>query len=212
MKQKDERMLLMKTNTNKLLAVVLCAIMAFGAAIPAFAAAQPEVEPTWQNTVKSVTPVADEPYVKIKLSAEGYKIEECRLPQQYDVVLKDGTTVGAQITAEPSHFAPLEIYENFFEVETPDGTVTLYAGVTISQTDAKTAYFSVGQYTLQGSVGKDGVPVAGSRVYEFPIFMEEFDAEVDEGSFFTRILHFFYSIYQKAERWVVYHIGKLFNK
>ena len=202
----------MKTTNKKMISLLLCAILAFGAVIPAFTAAQPEAEPTWQNTIESVTPVGDGPYVKVKLSAEGYKIEECRLPQQYDIVFNNGTTAGAQITAEPSHFAPLEIYENFFDVETPEGTVTLYAGITISQTDAKTAYFSVGQYILQGSVGEDGIPVAGSTVYEFPIFIEEFDAEVDEGSFFTRILHFFYSVYQKIERWIVYHFGKLFNK
>ena len=200
----------MKT-TTKLLSILLCAVMAFGAVLPAFAAAQPEAEPTWQNTIESVTPVGDEPFVKIRLSAEGYKIEECRLPQQYDVVFKDGTSVSAQITAEPSHFAPLEIYENFFDVETPEGTVTLYAGITISQTDAEVAYFSVGQYVLQGSVGEDGIPVAGSMAYEFPIFVEEFESEVDEGNLFTRILYFFYSVYQKIESWIVYHFGKLFN-
>ena len=202
----------MKTISKKLLSILLCATMGFGAAIPAFAAAQPKVEPTWQNTIDSVTPVGDAPYVKIKLTAEGYKIEECKLPQQYDVVFKDGTTASAQITAEPSHFAPLEIYENYFDVETPEGTVTLYAGVTISKTNAKEAYFSVGQYVLDGSLGEDGVPVAGSSVYEFPILTETFEADVDEGNLFTRILHFFYSVYQKIERWVVYHFGKLFNK
>ena len=202
----------MKTKTKRLLSILLCATMGFGAAFPAFAAVQPEVEPTWQNTIESVTPVGDAPYVKISLSAEGYKIEECRLPQQYDVVFKDGTSVRATISAEPSHFAPLQIYENYFDVETPEGTVTLYAGVTISQTDASKAYFSVGQYVLQGSVGDDGVPAAGSRVYEFPIFTEEFDSDIDEGNLMTRVLHFFYSIYQKIENWIVYHFGKLFNK
>ena len=202
----------MKTTSKKLLSILLCATMGFGAVIPAFTAAQPEVEPTWQNTIESVTPVDDEPYVKIKLSAEGYKIEECKLPQQYDVVFKDGTSVSAQITAEPSHFAPLEIYENYFDVETPEGTVTLYTGVTISKTNAKEAYFSVGQYVLDGSSDEDGIPVAGSSVYEFPILTETFEADVDEGNLFTRILHFFYSIYQKIERWIVYHFGKLFNK
>ena len=202
----------MKTKTKKLLSILLCVIMAFGAAIPAFAAAQPKVEPTWQNTIESVTPVGDGPYAKIKLTAEGYKIEECRLPQQYDVIFKDGTSTSVQIASEPSHFAPLVVYENFFDVETPEGTITLYAGVNVTQHDAKEAYFSVGQYVLDGSLGDDGEPVAGSMVYEFPILTETFEAEVDEGNLFTRILHFFYSLYQKIESWIVYHFGKLFNK
>ena len=202
----------MKRTNKKLISLLLCVVMAFGAAIPVFAEEQPKTEPTWQNTIASVTPVGDAPYVKVKLSAEGYKIEECKLPQQYDVVFKDGTSTSVQISTEPSHFAPFVVYENFFDVETPDGTVTLYAGVRVTQHDAKEAYFSVGQYVLDGSLGEDGEPVAGSMVYEFPIVTETFDAEVDEGNIITRVLYFFYSVYQKIESWITYHFGKLFNK
>ncbi|MBQ6065547.1 MAG: hypothetical protein IJK89_01875 [Clostridia bacterium] len=198
----------MKTNAKKHLSVLLCAVMVFGAALPAFAAGQTEVKPTWQNTVESVTPVGDAPCVKIKLSAEGYKIEECKLPQRYDVVFKDGTSVSAQIPAEPSHFAPLACCEYFFDVETPEGPITLYAAAAFSGVGEKKVVFSVGQYVLDGSLGNDGVPVAGSRVYEFPILEEPCEPEVDEGGFLTKILYFFYSIYQKIESWIVYHFGK----
>ncbi len=198
----------MKTTQGKLLSLLLCAVMAFGAAIPAFAAGQAEVVPTWQNTIASVTPVGDGPQVKIKLTAEGYKITECRLPQRYDVVFKNGSSAVGQISTEPSHFAPLQVYENFFDVETPDGTITLYAKVMFPGVGAKELNFSVGQYILDGSLGDDGLPVAGSRVYEFPIIEEPCEPEIDEGSFITRILYFFYSAYLKIENWIAYHFGK----
>ncbi len=193
--------------TKKLLSLLLCAVMAFGAVVPAFAAEQARVEPTWQNTIESVTPVGDAPSVKIRLTPEGYVIDTCRLPQQYDVVFKNGTSVSAQITGEPSHFAPL-VYENFFDVETPEGTVTLYARVMFPGVGTKEINFSVGQYVLQGSLDSDGVPVAGSSVYEFPIIEEPCEPEIDEGSFIVRILYFFYSIYQKIANWFSYHFGK----
>ena len=198
----------MKGNYKKLISLLLCSIMAFGAVLPAFAAGRTEVKPTWQDTIDSVTPVGDEPFVKLELTAEGYKITECRLPQQYDIVFKDGTKKRARIADEPSHFAPLEVYENYFDVETPEGTVTLYAKVMLPGFGAKEAYFSVGQYMLDGSLGDDGIPVAGSMVYEFPIIEEPCEAEIDEGGFITKILFFLYSLYHKIESWIVYHFSK----
>lgn len=199
----------MRSGFRRLFSVLLCFVLLTGAVSPAFAADLPEVEPTWQNTIKSVTPVGDGPDVKIKLTYEGYKITECRLPSQYDIVFKDGAKTSARISEEPSHFAPGNIYENFFDVETPDGTVTLFSRVIFAGSDVTEMYFSVGQYILQGALGDDGVPVAGSSVYEFPIFEEACEPEVDDANFFVRIVHFFYSLYLKAERWVVTH---LFNK
>lgn len=193
----------MKITTKKLLSLFLCAMLAFGAVLPAFAAEQSQVGPTWQNTLESVTPVGEGPYVKIRLTPGGYKIEECRLPQRYDVVFKDGTSACAQISTEPSHFAPFVIYENFFDVETPEGTVTLYARVMFPGVGVKETEFSVGQYVLDGSLGDDGVPVAGSRVYEFPIFEEPCESEVDEGSFIVRTLYYLYSVFLKIQSWVV---------
>ena len=200
----------MPFRTKKILAVLLCALMAFGAALPAFADEPAGAEPTWQNTIASVTPLGDAPYVKLKLTAEGYKITECRLPQEYEVVFKDGTSVKKQITGEPSHTAPLILYETYFDVETAEGTITLYAKVMLAYEGAKEAYFSVGQYVLQGSMREDGTPAAGSEVYEFPILEEPCEAETDEGGFFTRVLYFFYRIYLKAQRWFVSLFHKLF--
>ena len=197
---------------TKLLSVLLCVLLLFNAALPALAADRQEVEPTWQDTIESVTPVGDEPYVKLKLTPEGYKITECRLPQRYDIVFKDGTSASVQIGEDPSHFVPLILYENYVDVETPEGTIMLYARVSVSQTDPKAAYFSVGQYILQGTVGEDGLPAAGSEVYMFAISGESFEAEVDEGNIITRILHLCYSAWQKIESWFVYHFGKLFNR
>lgn len=193
--------------TQKLLSLLLCGVLLIFAFTPAFAAGQPKPDPTWQNTIESVTPVGDKPFVKLKLSPEGYRITECRLPKQYDVVFKDGTSTSVKIPDEPSHFAPLQIYETCFDVETPDGTVTLYAAVTFSS-ETKEAYFSVGQYMLDGTLGEDGLPAAGSSVYEFRITGETCESEIDEGSFIVRILHFFYKIYLKVQSWFVRHFGK----
>ena len=162
----------MKTKTKKLLSLFLCAILTFGMVLPAFADERPAVEPTWQNTIETVTPVGDEPFVKLQLTPEGYQITECRLPQQYTVAFKDGTSKTVSISGEPDHFIPLYVYENYFDVETPDGVITLYAAVNF-YADSKEARFSVGQYVLDGALGEDGRPVAGSGVYEFPILEEK---------------------------------------
>ncbi len=53
----------MKTKTKKLLSLFLCAILTFGMVLPAFADERPAVEPTWQNTIETVTPVGDGPTV-----------------------------------------------------------------------------------------------------------------------------------------------------
>ncbi len=192
--------------TKKLLSLLLCGVLPLFVFLPAFAAGQPKPEPTWQNTIESVTPVGDKPFVKLKLSAEGYKITECRLPKQYDVVFKDGTSTSVQITDEPSHFVPLQTCETYFDVETPDGTVTLYAAVTFNS-ETKEAYFSVGQYMLDGTLGEDGLPVAGSGVYEFQITGDKCESEFDDANFFVRILYFFYKIYLKVQSWFVRHFG-----
>lgn len=194
----------MKT-INTLISLLLCAALAFGAVLPAFAAKQSEVKPTWQNAIESVTPVGDEPFVKLKLSPEGYKITECRLPQTYTVTLKDGTSKNVSISGEPDHFIPLHIYENFFDVETPEGTITLYAGVTIPYVGAKETVFSVGQYVLDGTLGEDGMPTAGSSVYEFPILEEHCTPETEKAGIIVRILFFFYTGYLKVKSWFVSH-------
>lgn len=198
----------MKTNTKRLLSLLLCAIMAFGAAITASAEGSPDVEPTWQHAVESVTPVGDEPFVKLKLSPSGYKIVECRIPMQYDVVFKNGTSTSVKLSGEPTHFIPLYSYEYYFDVETPGGTISMYAGVRF-YSDVKEAYFSFGQLVfVQGSLGDDGVPVDGSSWAAIPIEEEKCESELDEGNFVVRILYFFYSVYLKIQRWFVLHFGK----
>ena len=198
----------MKTTAKRLFAALLCTLMAFCAVTPAFAVGQAAVEPTWQNTIASVTPVGDAPFVKLKLTSEGYKITECRLPRQYDIVFKNGTSVSANIPGEPSHFVPLEVYENYFDVQTPEGTVTLYARVRFASSGSKDMIFSVGQYILQGSLGDDGLPAAGSVAYAFPILEGPCGAEVDEGNVITRIAYFFYSFFRRIENWIAFRFGK----
>lgn len=198
----------MKRTNRKLLTLLLCVIMAFGAVLPVFADELPEVEPTRQSAIESVTPVGDEPNVKLKLSAEGYKIEECTIPMRYDIVFKDGTSTSVQLSGEPSHFIPLYAYEYYFDVETPDGVISMYAGVKF-YSDVKEAYFSVGELVFeQGSLGKDGVPVLGSSWYEVPIEEEKCDAQIDESNIIVRIMYFFYSVYLKVQKWFVLHFGK----
>lgn len=198
----------MKTKTLKtILSFLLCAVMAFGVVLPAFAAGQTEVKPTWQDTISSVTPVGDGPTVKLELTPEGYKIAECKLPQTYTVAFKDGTSKTVSISGEPDHFIPLYVYENYFDVETPDGVITLYAAVNF-YADIKEAHFSVGQYVLDGTLGDDGQPVAGSGVHEFPILEEKCESEIDEGNFIVRILYRLYTLWQKIENWFVRHFHK----
>lgn len=198
----------MKTKLRKLLSLLLCAVLLTGAAFPAFAVGQSEVRPTWQTTIASVTPVGDGPAVKIKLSYDGYRITACSLPPQYEITFKDGTKTTARIPDTPSHFAPGAIYENFFDVETPEGRITLYAAVAFTGPDTAETVFSVGQYILDGTLGDDGLPAAGSRVYEFTIAEEPCEPEIEKANLFVRFVYFFYSIYAKAERWVVSHFGK----
>ena len=197
----------MKKTNKKLISLLLCLIMAFGAAMPVLAAGQSKVEPTWQNSIESVTPVGDEPYLKVKLSAGGYKIAECKLPQTYTVAFKDGTSKTVSISGEADHFIPLYVYENYFDVETPDGVITLYAAVNF-YADIKEARFSVGQYVLDGALGEDGQPVAGSGVYEFPIMEEKCESEIDEGNFIVRILYRLYTLWLKIENWFTVHFHK----
>ena len=196
----------MKKTNKKLISLLLCLIMAFSAAMPVLAAGQFKAEPTWQNTIESVTPVGDEPYVKVKLSAGGYKIEECRLPQKYTIEFKGGTSKTVSIPGEPDHVIPLYVYENYFDVETPDGVITLYAAVNF-YADIKEARFSVGQYVLDGALGEDGQPVAGSGVYEFPIIEEKCESEIDEGNFIVRILYRLYTLWLKIENWFTVKTG-----
>lgn len=197
----------MKTKTKKLLSLFLCAILTFGMVLPAFADERPAVKPTWQNTIETVTPVGDEPFVKLELTPEGYKITECRLPQKYTVAFKDGTSKTVSISGKPDHFIPLYVYENYFDVETPDGVITLYAAVNF-YADIKEARFSVGQYVLDGTLGDDGRPVAGSGVYEFPILEEKCESDIDEGNFIVRILYRLYTLWLKIENWFVRHFHK----
>jgi len=197
----------MKKTSKKLISLLLCLIMAFGAAMPAFAEEQLEAKATWLNVIESVTPVGDEPFVRLELTPEGYKITECRLPQKYTVVFKNGTSTTVSIPGEPDHFIPLYEYENYFDVETPDGVITLYASV-VFYAETKEARFYVGQYVLDGTLGEDGSPTAGSEVYEFSIFEEKCESEIDEGNFIVRILYRFYTLWQKIENWFVFHFLK----
>ena len=197
----------MNAKIKKSLSVLLCVVMAFIVIIPVFAAGQTEVKPTWQNTVASVTPIGDGPTVKLELTPEGYKIAECRLPQKYTVAFKDGASKTVSIPGEPDHFIPLYVYENYFDVETPDGVITLYAAVNF-YADIKEARFSVGQYVLDGTPGEDGQPAAGSGVYEFPILEEKCESEIDEGNFIVRILYRLYTVWLKIENWFAQRFGK----
>ena len=197
----------MKALTKKLLSLLLCAALALGVILPAFADEPSAIEPTWQNVIESVTPVGGEPSVKLKLTPEGYKIVECTVPERYDVRFKDGTSTSVTRPDEPSHVIPLFVYEYYFDVETPEGVVTLYAGVRY-YTDVKEAYFCVGQYVLDGTLGEDGVPVAGSMEYHFSISEEPCKAEKDEGKLITRILYFLYTCYLKVQKWFVLHFHK----
>ena len=76
----------MKTRSKKLLSLLLCTILAFGAAVPVCAADAPAAGPIWQDVViESVEPLGDEPFLTLDLMPNGYIITDYSIPMEYVV-------------------------------------------------------------------------------------------------------------------------------
>ena len=188
----------MKTTTKKLLSMLLCAIMAFGAVIPAFAAEQPEAEPTWQNTIESVTPVGDEPYVTLELTPKGYIFTDYSIPREYDVAFKDGTSERVRIPRKEvmDLFYDGSYIGHFFDVDAGGETITLYACIVFNE-ETKQSVFEIGQ-VLIAPVEYEGEIYDG--YYYFLISNESCRTEIDDSSIIARILYPIFSVFDRILR------------
>lgn len=198
----------MKTNVKKLLAIFLCAVMAFGAVLPAFAADAPEIKPTWQDTVESVTPVGKEPYAGLKLTPKQYVFTDWDVPTEYDITMKDGSV--RRVTVDVNDPYSRDYVEGMFagyrfSVDAGDGTLTFYAAVRFDR-DTKQCAFEIGQWVPEPMLETEGP--YGIVCTAAPISSEPCEFEIDEGSFIVRILYRLYTVWQKVENWFVLHFGK----
>ncbi len=184
----------MKTTAVRLTAVLLVVTLLAGLMIPAFAAEQAIPEPTWQNVIESVTPVG-EPWVTLDLMPNGYIFTDYCIPQEYDVALKDGTTQRVRIP-------PREVQElfydgnyigRFFDVETADETITLYALIFFDE-ENKQSIFEIGQ-VVTAPVEYEGELYY--RNYYHRISVAPCRTEIDDSSFLARVLYPVYAAFQK---------------
>ena len=179
---------------RKIISLLLCGVLLLCAVIPAFAWEWPEIEPDWDNYVESVTPVGDEPYMKIKLTPKGYVFEDHYLPPRYDVVFKDGSSQSYTISDRSTEYVEGYYYASYFDVDTADGPITLYAAVQL-RPGTKQGLFVIGQHIEVDLTDDDGKPFKG--YVNYAITAEECRTEIDEGSFIVRVLYSVYSLFQK---------------
>ena len=183
-----------KTPAARLTAVFLVLSLFAYLMIPALAAEPAMPEPTWQNVIESVTPVG-EPWVTLDLMPNGYIFTDYSIPRDYDVTLRDGTTQRARIPWEEY----LDLFEDgayighFFDMETADETITLYALIYFDE-ENRQGFFELGQVVF--------VPVEYEgelydRAYYHMISIEPCRTEIDDSSFLARLLYPVYATFQK---------------
>ena len=184
-----------KTFAAKLTAVLLAFVLLAGMTMPAFAAEQAMPEPTWQNVIESITPIG-EPWVTLDLMPNGYIFTDYSIPRDYDVTLKDGTTQRVRIPRREVQdlFSDGRHIGHYFDVETANETITLYAVIYLNDENRQQGVFEVGQVVF--------VPVAyEGKTYDKPYYYLLFSApcrtEIDDSSFLARLLYPIYAAFQK---------------
>ena len=183
---------MMKKTISGLLAV----IMLFAcAAIPASADNQPSPEPTWQNYIESVTPVGDEPYLKLELTPAGYIFTDYYIPMEYDIAFKDGTTQTVKVPRKVYYDIYFDGYYigHSFDVGAGNETLTLYVCIEFDS-DTKTAVFETGQII---TVPTEYEGEIYDYYYYYKISGVPCRAEIDDSSFIARILYPFYAFFEK---------------
>lgn len=177
-----------------LTAVVLILSLLAALTLPAFAAEPAMPEPTWQNVIESITPLG-EPWVTLDLMPNGYIFTDYSIPQEYDVVLKDGTTQRVRIsrTEVQELFYDGNYIGHFFDVETADETITLYALIFFDE-ENKQSIFEIGQ-VVTAPVEYEGELYY--RNYYYRISVEPCRTEIDDSSFLARLLYPVYAAFQK---------------
>ena len=182
-----------KTPAVRLTAVFLVLLLFVSLLIPAFAAEQMP-DPTWQNVIESVTPVG-EPWVTLDLMPNGYIFTDYSIPRDYDVTLKDGTTQRVRIPWEETMdlFADGAYIGHFFDVETADETITLYALIYFDE-ENKQGFFELGQ-VVTAPVEYEGEVYY--KYYYYRISVEPCRTEIDDSSVLARLLYPIYAAFQK---------------
>lgn len=82
---------------------------------------------------------------------------------------------------------------SYFDVDTADGPITLYAAVRL-RPGTKQVMFVIGQH-IAADLTDDGKPFRG--YVNYAISAEECRTGIDEGSFIVRVLYSVYSLFQK---------------
>ena len=185
----------MKKNTKKLLSLLLCAVLAFGAVLPAFAAEQTEVEPTWQDSIASVAPVGDEPWLMLELTPAGYIFTNYSIPGEYEVSFKDGSTARARIPQKQKRdlFYDGNYIGDRFDVDADGEAITLYACISFDE-ETKQSVFEIGQVVF-APVEYEGETY--DAPWYFPISDQPCRTEIDDSSFLARILYPVFSFFQR---------------
>ena len=182
----------MKKTISVFLAVVM---LLAGAVIPVSADDQPISEPTWQNYIESVTPVGDEPYLKLELTPTGYIFTDYYVPMEYDITFKDGTTERVKIPRKVYYDIYFDGYYigHCFDVDAGGETLTLFVCIDFDRDD-ETAVFEIGQMVTY-HVEYEG------EIYDYYYFheisVEPCRTEKDDSSLIARILYPVYSVFEK---------------
>ena len=180
---------------KKRISLLLSVILVFGAALPALAAEETEAGPTWQETITSVTPVGDDPWLMLELTPAGYIFTNYSIPMEYEVAFKDGTTQSVRIPRKQKIdlFQDGQYIGELFVVDTDSGVVTLYARIVFDEKTTQSVY-EIGQFVF--------VPVEyeGETYFVpkyFPISDQPCRTEIDDSSFLARMLYPVFAFFQR---------------
>lgn len=188
-----------KTAVARLTAALLILSLLACVTIPAFAADETAVGPTWQNVIESVEPRGDEPFLTLDLMPNGYIFTDYSVPMEYVVTFKDGSTTTVRIPREED----LDLYRDgsyighYFDVPAGDEIITLYACISFDE-KTKQSVFEIGQVVF-AAVEYEGETYVIPAAY-FSISDEPCRTEIDDSSLLARLLYPVYSAFQRLLR------------
>ena len=181
---------------KKLMSFLLAAVLLLGCmVIPVFADDRQSPEPTWQNFIESVTPVGDEPYLKLELTPAGYIFTDYYIPTKYDITFKDGTSERVQILRKVYYDLYFDGYYigHCFDVDAGGETLTLYVCIYFDN-ESRIALFETGQML---TVPEEYEGEMYDSYYFYKISAVPCKTEIDDSSFIARILYPVYSFFEK---------------
>lgn len=194
----------MKKGTLKIASVLLTLVMLlslFPAAVFAEDGQDDDYDPYDVDlsplaVVESVTPVG-EPYAVMKLTFGGYVVTDWYVPEEYDVVLKDGTALRVSRPEEPSEYYENVFVEYRFSVDAGEETIELIVYLSFDKFDG-ICCLDAGQVIQAHLADASGQPIGNDEFeYYYDVFSKEYEAQIDEGSAFTRLV---WRIRQMIER------------